>query len=117
MSRLRASSPMGTGTEAPQSASSMSARTAYGDLEVIASKREKVRARVTRKAARSLGAAARPHGVDLLPVRPAGLVVGPRGVGPDRAQVRSRRDLRRTLLLLVARSAGANARPGAGRGH
>ena len=40
MSRRRASSPIGIGTEAPHSASSQSARTAYGDLEVIASKRD-----------------------------------------------------------------------------
>src|SRR3954453_7064253 len=84
MSRRRAISPIGTGPELPERASSASARTAYGDLEVMVS-----------KARSSLGywhdagqqtarvdAPAGPHGPDLLPVGPAGSVVRARQLGP-----------------------------------
>src|SRR6201995_6204593 len=91
MSRRRANSPIGTGPAFPERANSASARTAYGDFEVIVN-----------KAGSSLGyaydaglptadvaTAARPDGPDLLPVGAAEPVVRARQLGPPSAQVRA----------------------------
>src|SRR5687767_3448725 len=111
ISRRRASSPIGTGTDAPHSVSSQSARTAYGDLEVMASKRAKVTARGTRIEARSLGPSPGADGADLLPLPPARPVVGARSVGHDRAQDHPHGRVRAALRALVARARAAPHEP------
>src|SRR3954468_8772945 len=89
MSRRRAISPIGTGPDDPLRASSASARTAYGDLEVMVSN---PRASLDcpdgegRPAYPPLAAAARADGADLLPVGTTRPVDRPRHLGPRPAE-------------------------------
>src|SRR3712207_771995 len=88
MSRRRAISPMGTGPDPPLRASSASARTAYGDFEVIASTAPTRLSSLDSEhlATRPLASAAAAHGGHLLLLGAARPQLGARDDRPDRPE-------------------------------
>src|SRR3954465_1386788 len=90
MARGGAISPIGTGPAPPLRASSASARTAYGDFDVMASTGRRSLGYACVAAAhleaRSVGPAARAHGDHLRALGAAGPELGARHDRPDRPQ-------------------------------